>query len=135
MDDVSVAELAVRLFFSLGVVLALMVVAGRVLRRSKGLGGTIRRRPVELSVVARQPLAKGATLAVVLTGGRELVLGVTEQRITLLADRDAPEEPEDDPSAFSTTTPGTAIVSGGTAAMPAWRTILDQLRDRTVRRS
>lgn len=133
MPETSVLELALRLIFSLGVVLAIMAGAAMVLKRTKGFGGAMRRQHSRLDVVARQPLGKNASLAIVHTGGRELVLGVTGQSISLLVDRDAPDTPEDDPS-DPTTTPGTAIVSGF-AALPAWKNLLDTMRDRTVRRS
>lgn len=136
MPETSVLELALRLIFSLGVVLAIMAGAAMVLKRTKGFGGAMRRQHSRLDVVARQPLGKHASLAIVHTGGRELVLGVTGQSISLLVDRDAPETPEtpgDDPS-DPVTTPGTAIVSGF-AALPAWKNLLDTMRDRTVRRS
>jgi flagellar biosynthetic protein FliO len=139
MQETSVLELALRLILSLGVVLAIMAGAAAVLKRTKGFNAIARRRPVELSIVARQSLGKHASLAVVHAGGRELVIGVTNASISLLAERDVPHDPEETSSEHDTdldltTTPGTAIV-GGHAALPAWKTIVETMRDRTVRRS
>jgi flagellar biogenesis protein FliO len=142
MGDTSVLELALRLVFSLGVVLAIMAGAATVLKRSKGFNAAVRRRPVELAVVARQSLGKHASLAVVHTGGRELVIGITNASISLLSDREAPasqdQDHQDQDEAIIaldlTATPRKAIVSGS-AAQPAWKTAVETMRDRTVRRS
>lgn len=135
MGDTSLLELVLRLVFSLGVVLAIMAGAATVLRKSKGFNAAVRRRPTAVHVVARQSLGKHASLAVIHTGGRELVVGVTNASISLLADRDAPDVDDDTPLDHPTTTPGTAIVSGHHTALPAWKTIVETMRDRTVRRS
>jgi flagellar protein FliO/FliZ len=77
-----------RVVLSLGTVLGLMwVVArfmpGRVRVRSNNL----------LTVVARQPLGRNASLSVVTVGDRVLVLGVTDQKVTLVSELDADELP------------------------------------------
>ena len=55
----------------------------RLVRRP--LGG---RGAGALAVLARQPLTRGASVAVVRVGERALVLGVTDQNVTLLAEAD-----------------------------------------------
>ena len=74
-------EVALRIVFSLAVVLLLMWGLARLARRPlSGRGGGA------LSVLARQPLTRGASVAVVRVGERAYVLGVTDQNVTLLAE-------------------------------------------------
>ena len=72
-----------RVLLSLAVVLALLWVAARVLRR----GQRRTQHGVVVDVLARQPLAQRASVAVVKVGDRALVLGVTESRVELLAEQ------------------------------------------------
>ena len=136
--DVSLLALLVRVVVSLGVVLAVMAAAAAVLRRS-GVVGTapagrrgMRRRSLPLEVIARHGLSRGSSLAVVRLGERALVLGVTEHQVTLLtevdpAELDAPPDPD---KHFA----GPAGPGIGPGTLP-WKVALEQLRERTVRRS
>jgi flagellar biogenesis protein FliO len=136
--DTSLVALLVRVVVSLGVVLAVMAGAAAVLRRS-GVVGTapagrrgMRRRGVPVEVITRHGLSRTSSLAVVRLGGRALVLGVTEHQVTLLtevdpAELDAPPDPDD---SFG----GPAGPGMGPGALP-WKVALEQLRERTVRRS
>ena len=112
------AALLGRLVVSLGVVVGLMILAGRMMGGRARTGG---RRPGAVQVVTRQPLGRNASVTVVRTGGRTLVLGVTEQSINVLAEVDAAEF-EPDPA-----------VQAGPRPTPR-PTLLDLLRERTVRR-
>ena len=79
-------ELAVRLVFSLAVVVGLLLLIARVgARRFQGAAGNL------VQVVHRQPLSRTSAVAVVTVGSRVLVLGTTEQQVTVLAELD-PEE-------------------------------------------
>ena len=80
-------EVAVNLFLALMAVLGLMWLLARMARRP--LGG---RNAGAVAVLARHPLTRGASVAVVRVGTQAYVLGVTEQNVTLLA--------ETDPAAF-----------------------------------
>jgi flagellar protein FliO/FliZ len=130
MEGTSLVALVVRVVISLAVVLAVMAGAAAVLRRNGvgGMGGA--RRTGRVEVMARHGLSRASSVAVVRLGERALVLGVTEHSVTLLAEADpaelAPQEPE---------APGTASPGGFPPASSAWKAILEQLRDRTVRRS
>jgi flagellar protein FliO/FliZ len=78
-----VIELTLRIIFSLLVVLGLMWGLAKLVRRP--LAG---RRGGLLSVVARQQLTRGSSIAIVQVAGKALVLGVTDQQVTLLIEAD-----------------------------------------------
>jgi flagellar protein FliO/FliZ len=135
--DTSIVALGVRVVVSLSVVLAVMAGTAAVFRRSGLVGtapagrrGTRRRGAVE--VITRHGLGRTSSLAVVRLGGRALVLGVTEHQVTLLtevdpAELDAPPDSDD-------MLVGPAGPRIGAGALP-WKVTLEQLRERTVRRS
>jgi flagellar protein FliO/FliZ len=82
-----VLELVLRVVFSLSVVLGLLWLIARVSsRRLRGGAGHSL-----LRTLARVPLARGSSLAVVAVGERVLVVGYTEQRVDLLAELDPAE--------------------------------------------
>jgi flagellar protein FliO/FliZ len=72
-----------RLLVSLAVVLGLMWLAARVLRRKAGVGSGD-----TIKVLGRTQLARGSAVTVIQVSDRVLVLGVTEQRVSLLHDAD-----------------------------------------------
>jgi flagellar protein FliO/FliZ len=78
-----VLELIVRIGFSLLVVFGIMWVLAKVAR--KPLAG---RAGGALAVVGRQQLTRGASVAVVRVADRTLIVGVTEQHVTLLGETD-----------------------------------------------
>lgn len=123
------ALLVVRFLLSLGAVLGLMAVVAWAMRRSRG--GLGRRKTPAFEVLTMQPLGRNASLALVVTGGRALVLGIAQGSITLLAERDADELLQD------TRPPGTGIddQTGAPLGQGTWTGLLDQLRERTVRRA
>lgn len=80
------AELTLRLVFSLAIVLGLLIVCARVAgRRFQG------RRDAMVQVVHRQPLGRHASVSIVNVSGRILVLGSTDQEVRLLTEL----QPED----------------------------------------
>ena len=158
MKDVSIIALMGRLVLSMGVVILLMWVAARVMRQ-RGIGGATplpgdrsgggrRRRghAIRIEVLARQPLGRTASVAVVMAGGRALVLGVTETQVTLLAEADTEamaREAAGGGSGGSGTGGGSDVVEGAMTAPLGqgsslsgnpWKSVLEQLRERTVRR-
>jgi flagellar protein FliO/FliZ len=88
-----VIELVVRVVFSLAVVLGLLWFIART--SSRRLGGNARSM---VRVVARQPLARSASLAVVEVGDRLLVVGVSEHGVSLLTEMDPSELPSTVPA-------------------------------------
>ena len=75
------ARLVGQLVLSLAAVLALMWLAAKVM---KGAGGA--RSAVNLDIVARRQLSRGASVSVVRVGERAIVLGVTESSVTMLSE-------------------------------------------------
>lgn len=79
-------ELTLRLVFSLAVVVGLLLLLARLgAKRFSGAHGSL------VNVVHRQPLSRTSAVAVVTVGSRVLVLGTTEQSISVLTELD-PEE-------------------------------------------
>jgi flagellar protein FliO/FliZ len=94
-QDLSLTTLVPRLFISMAVVIGLMWLAARVMKNRQFDGKAISKKvksskpaPV-VEVVARQGLSKGASITIVRVGGKELVLGVTDSNISLLAESGA----------------------------------------------
>ena len=133
-------ELVIRIGFSLLVIIGLVWMLSRAMRGP--LGG---RGSGPLAVLNRQQLSRGAAVTVVRVADRALVLGVTEQRISLLGETDLdafePEPPEHRdavpvgpdalPGAHPVTPPGR--LDGSLLSPRTWRSTLEFLRDRTTR--
>lgn len=82
------AELALRLVFSLAVVIGLLLLLSRFAsKRFRGRSGAA------IQVLHRQALSRGSGVAVVTVAGRVLVLGTTDHEVTLLTELE-PEELE-----------------------------------------
>lgn len=172
--------LLVKLAFSMAVVMIVMGVAARVVRRRQGLSGDQfpnggkpggsrspwpRRGkepikpPPAVDVLSRRSLAKGANLVLVRAGGKQYLLGVTEQSVNLLFEvgddqaspaalptssrrrLDAPGEvtrPSSSIADLRFLEPGRTPAPLGPATPPgqpatAWKLAIDSLRERTVR--
>jgi flagellar protein FliO/FliZ len=115
--------LTVRLIASLAVVIGLMLLLARLAgHRMRGSNGSLVR------VLHRQPLTRAAGVSVVTVGGRVLVLGTTEQQVSLLAELDPFEmgldEDLTDPADQPTLTADILSLSprDGTDAAPVVRT-------------
>lgn len=108
--------LVVRLVFSLAVVLGLLLLIARFAgRRFQGRAGA----PVH--VVHRQPISRGSSVTVVTVGTRILVLGSTEQQITLLTELE-PDEidlPVEEPELLDGEAPADDPARPARAARPA----------------
>jgi flagellar protein FliO/FliZ len=129
-----VAELVLRVGLSLLLVLGLMWGAARLVRRPFA-----RRGGGVLTVLARQQLSRGSAVAVLRVHDRALVLGVTDQQVTLLGetDLDAVEAEIQLTRRAPVTVDGPAgsgRLAGSALSRRTWSRALDELRDRTVRR-
>jgi flagellar protein FliO/FliZ len=128
-----VAELVVRIGLSLLLVLGLMWGAARLARRPLN-----RRGGGLLSVLARQQLSRGSSVAVLRVHDRALVLGVTDQQVTLLGEADlAAVESAIGPARSGSATvdgPAAGALAGSALSRRTWSQALEQLRDRTARK-
>jgi flagellar protein FliO/FliZ len=124
-----------RLFMSLGVVMALMLGLTHFLRR-RGVGGfapSKGRRSVEgadVEVLAKKPLGRNASIAIVRAGPKAMVVGITDHTVTMLTEADVRVIDLEETEVQRTALPRAAM----SGASPTWKTMLEGLRDRTVRR-
>jgi flagellar biogenesis protein FliO len=128
VNDGSVLVLFARLLVSLGVVLGLMWALGRVLR-ARGLGGSIVKPGSQIEVVARQSVGRNSSIAVVRAAGKALIVSITENQVSLLAEADPAVLAR--PEAQWTAPSGIAVHPR--ASSPR-KTLLEQARELTVRR-
>jgi flagellar protein FliO/FliZ len=127
-------ELVLQVGFSLAVVLGLMWALARAVRRPLGSG----RGHGPLAVLNRQQLTRGAAVTVVRVADRALILGVTDQQVSLLGEAEVADFEKHPPERRDTVVlaededgdlPGAhpAADVGGSGRF------LDFLRDRTTR--
>lgn len=135
MADASVVAIVIRVVLAVAVVLALMVLAARLTRKVSGVGGFMDRS--QLTLVARQQLGKSTSVAVVRSGTRTLVLGVTETNITLLSEHDTPTEAPNiaSPQLLAPHDGPRTARRGGHRPGPPRTNFVEMLRERTIRRS
>lgn len=134
MESASTLMMFVRLLMSLAVVIGLMWVAANVVRKRGFTGAGLQRQPrgqqgpqIDVELVARKPLSKTASIAVVRIGNRSVVVGVTDHQVTNLGELRTTEIDLREDSIRT-------LPSGATASpASAWKTMLDQMRNRTVR--
>jgi flagellar protein FliO/FliZ len=125
-------ELALRIGFSLLVVLALMWALARVVRRPL----SARRAHGSLAVLNRQQLTRNAEVVVVKVADRAMILGVTENQVNFVGEADVADfekhEHEEhihlDPDGL----PGVHPANSGRVRMD--KSLFEILRDRTSRR-
>jgi flagellar biogenesis protein FliO len=92
----STVELLVRLVFSLGLIVGLLMIAAKFAKKN---GGALKlpgfgKKDTAIKVLERHSLTKTASIAVVQIGDRTMVVGISEHGITRLAD--GPELDADD---------------------------------------
>lgn len=131
MATASTFELFLRLGMSLAVVIGLMWLIANVMKK-RGLAPGIRRGPargIQVELIARKPLGRNASIAIVRAGSKAMVIGITDHQVTKLDDADV-EEIDLDSADGQWTAAKQGLVSSGSA----WKTMLEQVRERTVRR-
>jgi flagellar protein FliO/FliZ len=132
MANVSVAALLGRLVVSLGVVIGLMAVIAKVARGRLGHGpGRVPAEVLQLQVLARQSIGKNASVLVVRSGDRALLLGVTDGGVSLLREMELP--PEAEPAASPRRAMFRAPAPRTTPGAP-WGALLERARELTLRR-
>lgn len=135
--------LAFRVVLSLSVVLALMWLLARTLR-----GRVVARGAGVLELLARVPMTRSSSVAVVRVADQVLVLGVTETQVTVLTVAD-PEQvriasatSESAPlsksiggrSSLPASRPDSGLLAGSILSLNTWRRVVAMVRERTVRR-
>jgi flagellar biogenesis protein FliO len=150
----STAVLIVRFVIAVIVLTGLLGLCAAWMRRSR-VGGT----RSELEVVARRPLGKTSSVAIVRAGTQTVLIGVTDGQVSLLLDElefdehelDEHELDEHEPARASSamrnprrtvtrsprilSAPRTASSAGASASGSPWTMALHALRERTVRRA
>lgn len=126
-------EMILRIGFSLLVVVGLLWLLGKAVRRP--LGG---RAAGALSVLARQQVTRGATVALVRVVDRALILGVTDGHVTLLGETDLAALSVPAPAAADERREPVPVQPGrldGSVLSPrTWTQTVEFLRSRTARR-
>lgn len=139
--------LVLRLVVALAMVAGLLWMAARIARR-RGLGST----PGVVQVLARQPLSRSSAVCVVKVADRVLIVGSSDQRVTLLGETDLAAVEESTrhtrPAAVRAAAPvaerpaapepapamGSGVVAGSVLDRHQWSALVGGLRERTVRR-
>jgi flagellar protein FliO/FliZ len=139
----------VRLVFSLAFIAAVLAFASR-LAKKRGLGGG----NGLIEVVARQRMGRASSVSVLRVAGRVLVVGSTDEQVTLLAEveeeevqaalaaaprgvaatAEAAEGTVPAPRAARATRGSSGALAGSVLDRSAWTTFVQELRERTVRR-
>jgi len=130
MSTAGTLALFARLIVSLGIVIGLMWFAARFVRR-RGIGGfgnPARGPGMHIDVIARRTLGRNSSIAVIRAGDQGLIIGVTDQQVTKLADADL-----SDLDLGNADGQWTASPQGPDGPTPSWKGMLEQLRDRTTR--
>jgi len=139
-QSVSASSLLVQMVVGLLVIIVLIKVASRLVQgkvggRSIGAG----RRSGTVAVMGRQSLGKGVQVAMVVADGRTYLLGVTQHQVTLLGQLDAhsavPETADLPLGDLQLVPGGDGSVSLDDSQSPAWRSAIEQMRAKTVRRA
>jgi flagellar protein FliO/FliZ len=124
--------MVIRLVLSLAFIAAVLWFAARVAqKRGLGQGNGL------IEVVARQRMGRASSVTVVRIADRVLVVGATEEQVTLLAevDGDTVEEAiQQRRLAAAQAAPSTGVLAGSVFDRKGWTTFVQQLRERTVRR-
>lgn len=156
MGDASLLQALLRVVLVFALLAATLHVVGRITGRRPARGGLVLRRGSvrerrTVEVIDRQSLGRTASLALVRIGDRHVALGVTDQRVSLLA-----EVPHLDAVTSSSATASSWTSPAGVAPargrrvvdlserIPAartraadtrrpWRDLIEDLRERTVR--
>ncbi|SDF10575.1 flagellar protein FliO/FliZ [Blastococcus fimeti] len=135
----------IRLILSLGFVALVLLYAARLAKkRGLGQGSNL------IEVVARQRMGRSSTVNVIRIADVVLVVGATEEQVTLLAELDsetvdaaqrertpvrlatAPGSQDDSPTLVARSTSG--ALAGSVLDRDGWGNLVHQLRERTVRK-
>jgi flagellar biogenesis protein FliO len=138
-QNVSVSSLLVQMVVGLCVIIVLIKLASKFVQGRGGRALARGSRPAGVSVVGRQSLGKGVQVAMVAAGTQTFLLGVTQRQVTLLGQIEGDEvgSAEDDDKASG----GLQLLRDGDVSaltdgtVPGWKSAIEQMRVRTVRRA
>ncbi len=147
MNGVSTVELFVRMAASLLVIGGLLWMVQRIGRRR--LGGLGRSVAAPIEVTARKQLTRASSIALVRAGERNLLIGITDTGVSLIAEGEdlmsLPDEAEGKSTGRRQTKtnsqrkPISGVArkprAGATSSNRSGTSALDALRDMTVRRT
>jgi flagellar protein FliO/FliZ len=139
----------IRLVLCLAFVGGVLLFASRVAQK-RGIGGATG----VIEVVARQRMGRASSVSVLRVAGRVLVVGSTEEQVTLLAEveddelqtalaavvpagRPRAENQSGEPTSGRPARParnGSGALAGSVLDRGTWTTVVQELRERTVRR-
>jgi flagellar protein FliO/FliZ len=138
----------IRLVLCLAFIAVVLLFASRVAKK-RGLGGATG----VIEVVARQRMGRASSVSVLRVAGRVLVVGATEQQVTLLAEVEDDEmdaalaaqlRPQVGADGATTELPaarrplpvgaGSGALGGSVLDRGTWTSLVSELRERTVRR-
>jgi flagellar biogenesis protein FliO len=139
-QNVSASSLLVQMVVALVVIVVLIKLASKFVQGRGGRTPGHGPRPHGVAVVGRQSLGKGVQVAMVAAGRQTYLLGVTQRQVTLLgqvetedsapAGRDA-----DDQGGLQLLRGGDRPAASADEALPVWKSAIEQMRVRTVRRA
>jgi len=137
-QSVSASSLLVQMVVGLVVIIVLIKLASKFVQGRGGRTLGHGPRAAGVSVVGRQSLGKGVQVAMVAAGRQTFLLGVTQRQVTLLGqvDTGAPARAEGHDGAGLQLLQGEnrPALSDG-EPVPVWKSAIEQMRLRTVRRA
>jgi flagellar biogenesis protein FliO len=150
-QTVSAGSLLLQLVVGLGVILGIIALVSRLLRGRFTPGRAMARSKSALTVLGKQTLGKGVSVALVQVAGRAYVIGVTPHGVSRVGEIDPDELEEHHPaeparrpfrlmsgpqlSSGEDTDPVLATTTSGKAPAPTWTSAIEHLRELTVRRA
>jgi flagellar protein FliO/FliZ len=139
-QSVSASSLLIQMVVGLVVVVVLIKLASRFVRGRNGPALGRARQQGAVAVVGRQSLGKGVHVAMVMAGQQKYLLGVTQRQVTLLGQVEADEivvAEAQDPAvgALQLLPGGNELTSAAGAPGPVWKSAIEQMRARTLRRA
>lgn len=138
LADLSVLTLGLRLIVSLGIVLGAIAALTWAARRRNGFGFGLGGAQSAITVRSREALTRNGTVALLEVGERALLIGITEQRIEVLAegaDLLPPEQVETPDDRTSSAGGYTSSIVDPGGSTPPGTSFMEILRERSVRRS
>ena len=124
----------IKIGFVFGLLFVTLRVVGKVYGQGRAIGGGSKQSNVAVQVIGRQAVGRNADVTVVTLGDRTLVLGVTEHNVSVVTELDPEEIVETISLPAAVAVPAIPARTQASVSVPTWRDLLDNLRERTVRR-